>query len=211
MPDGNQSQLNVQKGVLREYTSAQSPLRLEFEFNPTTISRTRSITLQTGSTQGTQGGYDFENEAEVPRAAQGISVNAESFTVKILLDATDRMNNDDPVAATEGVQPELDLIRSMLEPKLQTPEGSRTLSALGEGDIRAFSRQQFASVLIFEWGVHQLPVFMTQAQIDIKEFLPTLRPYRAEATLTLQIIESNNPFYREELRRQFRGAGQQVS
>ncbi len=210
MPDGNWSRLHVQKGVLREYTSAPSPLRLEFEFNPTTISRTRSITLQTGASQATQGGYDFENESEVPRAAQGINVNAESFTVKILLDATDRMNADDRTATAEGVQPELDLIRSMLEPKLQTPQGSRTLSALGEGDIRAFSRQQFASVLVFEWGVHQLPVFMTQAQIDIKEFLPTLKPYRAEATLTLQIIESNNPFYREELRRQFRGAGQQV-
>ncbi len=210
MHNGNWSQINVQKGVLREYTSAEAPLRLEFEFNPTTITRTRSITLQTGGSPGTQGGYDFEDESEVSRAAQGISVNAESFTVKILLDATDRMNANDEQASTDGIQPELDMIRSMLEPKLQTPEGSRTLSALGEGDIRAFSRQQFASVLIFEWGVHELPVFMTQAQIVIKEFLPTLRPYRAEATLTLQIIESNNPFYREEVRRQFRGAGQQV-
>jgi hypothetical protein len=210
MPDGNWSQVNVQKGVLREYTQAQAPLRLEFEFNPTTISRTRSITLQTGGSQGTQGGYDFENESQVARAAQGVSVNAESFTVKILLDATDRMNAGEEQAASEGIQPELDVIRSMLEPKLQTPEGSRTLSALGEGDSRAFSRQQFASVLIFEWGVQSLPVFMTQAQIDVKAFLPTLRPYRAEATLTLQIIESNNPFYTEELKRQFRGAGQHV-
>ncbi len=44
---------------------------------------------------------------------------------------------------------------------------------------------------------------MTQAQFDVKAWLPNLVPYRAEATLTLQIIESNNPFYREELRRQF--------
>ena len=210
MPDGNWSPVNVEKGVLREYTPAQTPLQLEFEFNPTTISRTRSITLQTGDSQGTRGGYDFENESEVARAAQGVSVNAESFTLKILLDATDRMNANDQQASSEGVQPELDIILSMLEPKLQTPEGSRTLSALGEGDMRAFSRQQFASVLIFEWGVHELPVFMSQAQIDIKAFLPNLRPYRAEATLTLQIIESDNPFYKEELRRQFRGAGQQV-
>ena len=32
--------------------------------------------------------------------------------------------------------------------------------------------------------------------------------YRAEATLTMQIIESNNPFYREELKRQLSMAGQ---
>jgi hypothetical protein len=65
-------------------------------------------------------------------------------------------------------------------------------------------------VLLFRWGPHTLPVFMTQAQIELKEFLPNLKPYRAEATLTLQIIESNNPFYVDELKRQFASAGQPV-
>lgn len=51
---------------------------------------------------------------------------------------------------------------------------------------------------------------MTQAQIEIKAFLPSLHPYRAEATLTLQMIESNNPFYPQEVERQFRSAGQDL-
>ena len=61
-------------------------------------------------------------------------------------------------------------------------------------------------MLLFVWGVQILPVFMTQARIDVKEYLPTLIPYRAEATLTLQIIESNNPFYAVEVVRQIVGA-----
>lgn len=209
--NGNYSQVKVQPGRLIEYADTEAPLELQFEFNPTTITRTRSITLRTGGSPGTRGGYDFQNKAEAARAAQGVTVNAESFSVKILLDATDRMNAGDRDAEQNGVQPELDVIRSMLEPKLQSPQGARTLAAIGQGNQRAFARQQHASVLLFHWGPHTLPVFMTQAQIELKEFLPNLIPYRAEATLTLQIIESNNPFYVDELKRQFSSAGQTVS
>jgi hypothetical protein len=202
---GDHSQLQVQRGSLVEYANTPSPLALTFEFNPSTITRTRSVTVRTGGAPGTRGGYDFSDVREVARASQGVTVNAETFNIKILLDATDRMNAGDAVATREGVQPELDTLRSMVEPKNQTPDGARTLAALGQGDDRAFARQDFASVLVLTWGVHVLPVFMTQVQIEIKDYLPSLVPYRAEATLGLQIIESNNPFYREELKRQFAG------
>jgi Contractile injection system tube protein len=208
IPSGSTSQVNPQHGSLVEYADTPSPLELRFEFNPTTITRTRTVTLRTGGSQGTRGGYDFQNKAEAVRAAQGVTVNAETFTVKILLDATDRMNAGDQQAEQSGVQPQLDIIRSMIEPKIQAPGGARTLAALGQGNQRAFSRQQHASVLLFSWGPHTLPVFMTQAQVEMKEFLPNLMPYRAEVTLTLQIIESNNPYYVGELQRQFNSAGQ---
>jgi hypothetical protein len=205
---GNWSAVRAQRGSLREYSSADKPLELQFEFNPSTITRTRSITVKTGGAPGTRGGYDFADRSEAPRASQGVSVTAETFMVKILLDATDRMNAGDAQASTQGIQPELDIIRSMLEPKVQTSDGARTLAAIGHGGERAFARHQFASVLLFSWGPQTLPVFMTQARVDLQEFLPNLAPYRAEATLSLQVIESNNPFYVEELKRQFASAGQ---
>ncbi len=203
---GNMSKLKIQRGALVEYANVDNPLELYFEFNPATITRTRSVTVQTGGAPGSRGGYDFADKSEIHRVAQGVTVNAESFRVKIMLDATDRMNSGDNDAIVKGVQPELDLLRSMIEPKSQDNQGARTLAALGEGEDRAFSTQQYASVLLFKWGVQVLPVFMTQARFDVKAWLPNLVPYRAEATLTLQIIESNNPFYREELRRQFAAA-----
>jgi hypothetical protein len=208
---GNYSSIRNERGSLVEYANTKTPLKLEFEFNPTSLTRARSITLKNGGSQGTRGGYDFQNEAESARAALGVTVNAETITLKILLDATDRMDSGDANAHENGVQPEIDVIRSMVEPKAQTPEGARTLSALGQGSQRAFDRQQYASVLLFSWGMHTLPVFMTQAQIELKEFLPNLLPYRAEASLTLQIIESNNPYYVDELKRQFSSAGQYVA
>jgi hypothetical protein len=195
------------RGALIEFSNAPLPLLLQFEFNPTTITRTRSVTVRTGGTQGTRGGYDFADAREASRASQGVTVNAESLSLKLLLDATDRMNAGDVVATLQGVQPELDTLRSMIEPKSQTPAGARTLAALGQGDQRAFARHEYASVLVFAWGVQMLPVFLTQVQIEAKEYLPSLLPYRAEVTLGLQIIESNNPFYLAELKRQFANAG----
>jgi hypothetical protein len=198
---GDVTGLKAQRGLLFEY-SLEKGLVLEFEFNPSSITRTRSVTVKTPNLSGARGGYDFNNPSEAPRAAQGVTVASESFSIKILLDATDRMDAGDPEAGLHGIQPELDVIRMMLEPKSQQPQGARTLAALGKGSEKSFSQYQALSVLIFKWGIHTLPVFLTLAQIEIKGYLPSLIPYRAEVTLSLQLIESDNPFYAAEIMRQ---------
>jgi len=205
--NGNYSSLQVQRGALIEYTSADNPLELHFEFNPTTISRTRTVEISFGDGQATTGGRDFTNASEVPRVAQGAVVKPESFTVKILLDATDRMGSGDADAQSTGVQREIDILYSMLEPKLQSPAGVTMLAALGESNDNA---QPYPSVLLFSWGSQVLPVLMTQVQFDVKAYLPTLLPYRAEATLSLQVIQSRNEFYTPELERMFASAQQAV-
>ncbi len=207
---GNFSGLRIIRGALIEFTEAPDPLALFFDFNPSSMTRTRAVTIKTGDAAGTAGGYDFASKSEVPRASQGVSTQPESLSAKILLDATDRMNAGDPIATEVGVQPEIDIVRTMLEPKSQTPEGARTLAALGADDARAFSRDRYASVLLFQWGAISLPVFMTQAQVEIQALLPNLFPYRAEATLSLQVIESMNPIYTTELKRQTTSAAARV-
>jgi len=193
---------NVLKGVLVEYALALPPLVLVFEFNPQSISRTRTIQLQTGSTPATRGGYDFALPTETPRVAQGVTVDPEKFDITILLDATDRMNAGDPIVPVFGVEPEISTLRSMVEPKGQGPLGVQALSSLGLGGSRAFERSTHASVLLFVWGTHVLPVFITSVTIDEKAHLPSLVPYRAEAKLSMQVIENNNPFYEVETIRQ---------
>ena len=200
---GNQSHLRVTRGVLKEYTGGDNPLELHFEFNPSTITRSRAIEIEFGEGQSTAGGRDFSGTSEIARVAQGATVKAESFTLKILLDATDRMNADDPDANSKGVQPELDILYSMVEPKLQAPDGASTLAALSDESDDA---QPYPSVLLFSWGEQVLPVFMTQVQFDVKAYLPTLIPYRAEATLTLQVIQSRNDYYTPEIKRMFTSA-----
>jgi len=198
--------LNVAKGFLVEYALALPPLVLVFDFNPEQITRNRTVTISTGTTPATRGGYDFALPTETARVAQGVSVEPESFDLDILLDATDRMNEQEPIATTVGVEPELDTLRTMVEPKTQGPGGLQMLSSLGLGGARAFQRSETASVLLFVWGTHVLPVFLKGIDVQEVAHFPSLIPYRANVKLSLQVIEGNNPFYAAEKIRQVIGA-----
>ena len=182
------------KGVLFEYGFSVPPLALVFDFNPQAISRSRTVTIKMGEAPGNRTGYDFTSPLETSRVAQGVEMAAESFSIDILLDATDQMAKGDAVARRFGVQPQIDTLRSMVEPKAQGPAGLQTLAALGGGGARAFERQETASVLIFAWGLQLMPVFLTGVTQKEALHLPNLMPYRAEMGLTMQVIESNNPF-----------------
>lgn len=202
--------VNVTKGALVEYGMSVPPLILEFELNPENISRTRSVSIITGNAPGTQGGYDFNFPWETSRVAQGVTVEQEQFSLDILVCATDRMadaNLPGHLTAVEfGIEPELDTLRSMVEPKIQGPGGVQILAGMGlEGD-RAFARDEHPSVLLLIWGSHILPVFLNSVQVDEMAHLPNLKPYRAKVNLSFQVIEGNNPFYKVEKIRQNIGA-----
>jgi len=203
--------INLTRGMLIEYGLSLPPLALQFEFNPQTLSRTRSITITTGNAPGTRGGYDFTLPNETPRVAQGVTVEPEQFSLEILIDATDRMSEPNTpghaTAVAFGIEPELDTLRSMVEPKSQGPGGLQTLASLGLGGNKAFQRDEHPSVLLLIWGTHVLPVFLTSVQVEESAHLPTLVPYRATVTLSFQVIEGNNPFYQVEKVRQLVGAG----
>jgi len=194
------------QGLLVEYAVAAPPLTLIFEFNPQELARSRSVEITLSDTPATRGGYDFRSPTETPRVSQGVSVEPESFDVEILLDATDRMATNHPIASVSGIEPELDTLRSMVEPKVQGPEGLQTLASLGMAGDRAFQRGESASVILFVWGSHVLPVFLKAIDVTETAHLPSLVPYRANVTLTMQVIEGNNPFYKVEKVRQAVGA-----
>ena len=108
--------INHLKGLLIEYGLSLPPLVLQFKFNPTTLSRTRSVEINLGSAPGVNRVYDFASPSETPRVAQGVQMQAEEFSISTLFDATDAMAEGDPVAGTLGIGPELDTLRTMLEP-----------------------------------------------------------------------------------------------
>ena len=199
--------VSLMRGLLVEYGLTLPPLVLQFDFNPQTLTRTRTVQINMGSAPGTTRGYDFVSPMETSRVAQGVKVEPEEFSLDILLDATDRMNDGDPVASTLGIEPQLDTLRTMVEPKSQGPAGFKMLSSLGLGGARAFQRNETASVLLLVWGTHVLPVFLTSVQVEEVAHLPTLVPYRANVSLGVRVIEGNNPFYQVEKVRQLVGAG----
>jgi hypothetical protein len=198
--------LNVTRAALVEYALSIPPLALIFDFNPESLSRTRTTTVRNGQTTATRGGYDFGKPSETPRAALGALVEPETFSIEVLFDATDRMNDGDPQAALRGVQPELDTLRTMIEPKSQGPGGFQMLASLGLAGGRSHQRNEVPSVLLFVWGSHLLPVFLTSVRVTERAHLPSLVPYRAHVTLEMQVIEGSNPFYKVEKVRQVASA-----
>ncbi len=198
------------KGALVEYGITLPPLIFQFEFNPESLSRTRSVSINTGNAPGTRGGYDFAFPWETNRVAQGVTVDPEQFSIDVLVDATDRMADPNLpghlVAAEFGIEPELDTLRSMVEPKIQGPGGVQLLAGMGIESPRAFARDEHPSVLLLVWGSHILPVFLTSVRVDETAHLPNLKPYRAKVNLSFQVIEGNNPFYQVEKIRQSVGA-----
>jgi hypothetical protein len=199
--------IRTAQGALVEYGLSVPPLALVFELNPQSISSTRTLTVKTGAAPGTRGGYDFFLPSEAARASQGVTAQPETITVEILLDASDRMGAGDPAASILGVQPEMDTLRLMAEPRTQGPAGAQLLSLAGAAAPRAFESAESTPVLLFVWGDRVLPVFLTSLRFEERAHLPSLIPYRVSATVTLQVIESNNPFYVLEGARRLAGAG----
>lgn len=170
------------------------PLALVFEFNPQTLTRSRNVQVTAGGAPGTRGGYDFASPLETARVAQGVEVQKETFSIEVLFDASDAIADGDPVAKAFGVQPQLDTLREMLEPKTAGPPGLKALTSLGQGGLKAFERNETVSVHLFIWGAQVLPVFLTSVQQNETQHLPNLFPHRATVQIGMEIIAGNNPF-----------------
>lgn len=185
------------KGVLLEYGLSLPPLVLEFEFNPESLTRSKTASFDASSLPIT----DFLKPSEANRIGQAISSAAETISFEILLDATDKLNDPNHplhnVASVVGVEPEIATLRSMLEPKVNGPAGVQIMSSL-TGGKQAHEHNEHLSILLFIWGTHVLPVYMTSLNIVEQAHLPLLKPYRANATINLTVLESRNPFYQAE-------------
>jgi hypothetical protein len=190
--------IQTAKGMLVEYALSLPPLVLEFEFNPETLTRSRTVSFDASALPIA----DFVTPGESNRIGQAASAAAETISFDILLDATDKLA--DPghpmhaVALVSGVEPEIATLRSMLEPKVNGPGPFQMMSALSGSGAHAHDRDEHLSVLLFVWGTHILPVFCTSLSIEEQAHLPLLKPYRAKASISLQVLESTNPFYQVE-------------
>lgn len=193
--------LATQRGALIEYTLADLPRVLVFDYNPSTLRYDHRFTNPSAKTPGVRGG-SFDSAEDTMRATQGARVEPQAFSIAILLDASDRIAHGDPLAARYGVEPELDTLRAMHEPRSQAPAGAQVLSLLGHGGKRSHQSAESLPVLLFVWGSHVLPVLLRWVDIEELAHLPSLTPLRAKATLDFEILEGDNPFYRvESLRR----------
>ena len=217
MPSGGFSnQPKILRGAFVEFGLSLPPLFVVFQFNPMTITRTR--TAQIGGTDPTaqrceaaerqinqnmsfiqrvartDGGSLFSDL----RAGQTITVKQETINFDIRLDATDKLNDGDGITEQFGISPQLSTLELMVAPKSQSVLGGLATALLGgpRGSFAFFSEDKNPPIILFVWGRKKvMPVNITNMQIKEEEFSTDLNPTRATVTVSLEVIEGPNlPF-----------------
>ena len=148
-----------------------------FQYNPHTLTRT----LQAQTTGG-QGGE--RSEALRLRGAP-----TEDIRLDVEIDATDQLEQSDPLATTLGIYPQLSALEMLIYPKSALVIANTALLALGTIEVIP----PVAPFTLFIWGPKRVvPVRLTQFQIVEEAYDPGLNPIRAKVTLGLRVLSYND-------------------
>ncbi|HEV2708101.1 MAG TPA: hypothetical protein VGV59_19450 [Pyrinomonadaceae bacterium] len=205
MAGGFSNQPKILRGAFVEFGISLPPLIVVFQFNPQTISRSRTVTADPPRTPRARGTQNLallqksqpDTQTSV-RGKQVLKVNEETLSFEIRLDATDKLNEGDTLTEEFGVAPQLSTLELMM-----TPKGSGLLSGavsalLGGSEVKFTFTDEAKNppVILFVWGRKKvLPVNITSMQIKEEEFSIDLNPTRATVSVNLQVIEgANAPF-----------------
>lgn len=208
MASGFSNQPRILRGAFVEFGISLPPLIVVFQFNPVTISRTRTATINKPPTpkdaQGAQCLGFIQQVASKPkallefRAGQTITVNPETLSFDIRLDATDKLNDGNTLAEQFGIAPQLSTLELMMLPKSQSLLGGAVSALLGGApkSFAFFDDAKNPPIILFIWGRKKvLPVNITNMTIKEEEFSTDLNPTRATLTVSLEVMEGPNvPF-----------------
>lgn len=143
-----------------------------FQYNPDTM--TRRLEARAVSQEGDRG-----------EAFRLTGPPKETITLSIEIDATDQLEQANPLAATLGLNPTLAALEMMLYPKVASIFLNDTLSAVGTIEVMPVD----APMLLFVWGpTRVLPVRMTNFTITEDAYDPLLNPIRAKVELSLAVL-----------------------
>jgi hypothetical protein len=210
---GNQPK--ILRGAFVEYERLEPPLFVVFQFNPVQLSRSRTLSYEvpgSRSEQQTETGQPHIKQAapsSIPlrdfhsayedllelRDAQQVKIEPESINFEIRLDATDSLNDGDPVAGRFGIAPQLATLELMTHPKEESFRGT-VFHSLAWSPGFSYTRTPNPPMVLFVWGTKRvLPVNINSLNITETEFSTTLEPIRATVAVSLSLIEGPNPAY----------------
>jgi hypothetical protein len=201
MPGGFRNQPKVLRGAFVEYGLSVPPLIVLFQFNPLQLSRYRSQVFSVPASARARGEgvtlrefhQGFADLTQL-RDAQQVTVQPESLSFDIRLDATDRLNDGDPLTEQFGIAPQLATLEFMVQPKSESLFGE-ILDALRPGGF-SFTCMEKPPMVLFIWGRKRvLPVNIDSMSITETEFSADLQPLRATVAVDLTVIEGRNAAY----------------
>jgi len=188
----------VLRGALVEYGLSLPPLAFVFQFNPETLTRSRTADWQApGGGDSSDGVTCRDASEETSRSCLArVRVSAETISLTLQLDATDALNDGDGLAKVWGVGPQLSVLELMIYPKTDQLFGLPIGNLLGAADQFGAAQAKTIPILLFIWGRKRvMPVVMTSMRITEQEFFPDLNPRRAQVAVELKVLEGFNPPY----------------
>jgi hypothetical protein len=178
--------------------------RLRFQYNPETVSRTRTGGWEARKTnksaKGTGAPTAPQNQTLEAFQGGGLLAKSETISMKLIFDASELLmsgtagggaqgqsGGDDERAL--GVLPELGVLEQMAiaNPRADDSKGAGTKPAGKDSKLDAIIPRELLLVL----GRRAFPVVITSMTIHEKRFSPELVPVRAEVDLQMQVLEAH--------------------
>jgi len=221
MPDGFPNRPKILRGAFVEYGLSIPPLIVVFQFNPVELTRNRSLTFTApnatvstkveGETEKAKKSrlsarenplrklhqknfvdkFGNKDDLMAIRDQQIVSIQEESISLEIRLDATDGLNDADAVTKQFGIAPQLSTLELMVLPKAEGLAG-KALRILSSKTF-SFTKAERPPMILFIWGRKKvLPVNINSMNVTEKEFSTDLNPVRATVSMGLTVIEGLN-------------------
>lgn len=144
-----------------------------FQYNPETMSR-QVEARATGGEEGARG-----------EAFRLSGPPKETISLSVEIDATDQLEQTNPVAVASGVYPTLSALEMLLYPKSSAVLKNIALAQVGNLEIIPPE----APMTLFVWGPQRVvPVRLTSFSITEEAYDTVLNPIRAKADLSLQVL-----------------------
>ena len=143
-----------------------------FQYNPDTL--TRTLEPRAVSSEGDRG-----------EAFRLTGAPKETIKLAVEIDATDQLEQADPMATTMGIYPTLAALEMLLYPKSAVVIANTILSLIGTIEVIPAE----APMTLFIWGPKRvLPVRLTNLTITEEAHDQFLNPIRAKVDLSLTVL-----------------------
>lgn len=195
MPGGFTNKPRILRGAFVKYGLSIPPLIVVFQFNPVQLTRNRSLTFpvpgEKKDTPRSKSLHQTEESLLKIQEKQQVTVPEESISFEIRLDATDKLNEGDPITEQFGIAPQLATLEAMVQPKSESLLGKLLPDLKVKGF--SFTKSTNPPMILFIWGRKRvLPVNINSMNITETEFSTDLNPIRATVSVSLTAIEGPN-------------------
>jgi len=214
MSDGFPNKPKILRGAFVEFGLSLPPLVVVFQFNPLQLSRNRSLTFAVPNPPAPAPGAGSTTPAPAAptrtlrqfhsqvsdlidlQKQQLVTVQEQSISFDIRLDATDKLNDGDTITEQFGIAPKIATLEQMVTPKDESLLGAALGALLGSPGGFSFTRGANPPLVLFIFGRKRvLPVNINSLNITETEFSTDLNPIRATVAVSLTVIEGKSVPY----------------